>query len=285
MGQPHLGGERLARGRELGLAVDQEGHLLDAVAGDDGVGPPEPDQDVVGGRQEQQAVGAGSRLQRHQLAGFRGQGGDLRLGDRIERHAEAARDVDLGAAGVVLDLQPHHEARLRAQAAVDRQHHRLARGGHRLLEAHPELVERLARLLDHPFDGELDRGSLVRGGLEAGVQRQPHQEAGEDALAVALGEVHLGRGDLELRHGRRHLAGRRLASPSRRAPWAAPGSWSSRADGRPCFRRAKAPVRPGMPVASSTSFACLQVWRSKRTAPIWLCSSSHCWSQYSISGV
>ncbi len=49
--------------------------------------------------------------------------------------------------------------------------------------------------------------------------------------------------------------------------------------------REPTPVSPGTPVASSTFFASLQTWRSKRSAPIWLCSSSHCWSQYSICDV
>ena len=47
----------------------------------------------------------------------------------------------------------------------------------------------------------------------------------------------------------------------------------------------RAPVRPGTPVASSTSLASLQFWRSKRTARILPLSSSHCSSQYSMSGV
>ena len=47
-----------------------------------------------------------------------------------------------------------------------------------------------------------------------------------------------------------------------------------------------ASVRPRTPVAWSTSRASLQSWRSKRTACSWVpCISSHCSSQYSISGV
>ena len=97
LGEPYLGGEGGGGADELLLAVDREDHLDDALAGGEGLGPPEAEDDVGVGRQEGQAVGAGADRRGERLAGRRGarRGGRR---DGLSGHLEAARQARLGAA-------------------------------------------------------------------------------------------------------------------------------------------------------------------------------------------
>jgi hypothetical protein len=126
---------------------------------------------------------------------------------------EATGDADFGAARLVLDPQPQHEALPRAHGPLQEQGGRRPGSRRRDLVAHPEVFEDLPLALQHAVHRQADPLGSLGQGRHAGRRGQGHQETGEEALPLAAGEVHVERAGLQALRLRRQRGRRGLAGP------------------------------------------------------------------------